>query len=110
MAVIPLAASATCKAVVQRLVSDQETGARFSSPLGVNEAGSFAGKPVTVEFTGFKSKRFTFIEAARDLTSILDAAKVADSVLLVVPVGQMQEGCVDDLGILTINTLLNQVR
>ena len=61
-----------------------ETGAKFVGNTGIDTPASVAGRPITVEFKQFR-KRFMFIEAAPDLISILDVAKVATAVLMVVP-------------------------
>ena len=125
VAVVPLAAAADLKSFVQNLITGGQAdatgggggktktglglGSQFVSGLGIQTPTSVAGRPVTVEFPNYK-KRFMFIEAARNLTAILDVAKVADTVVFVIPVGEPtgMDACCDDLGIATISCLLNQ--
>ena len=104
--VIQLAAGASPKAVIESLMTKCD-GAKLVSALGIRTGTSVAGRPVTGDFTEFK-KRFTFIEAAANLTAILDVAKVADTLIVVVPVDRDIGGCVDDLGVSTISVLINQ--
>ena len=108
VAVVALSATANLKIVIEALMK-QSSGKSFVSGLGVQTEFSVAGRPVTGDFPAYK-KRITFIEAARDVTSVLDAAKVADTVIVVVPmdVGDIFEDCCDDLGVAIISTLLNQ--
>jgi hypothetical protein len=85
-------------------------GARFVSSLGVETANSVAGRPITAAYPAHRHKRFTFLEAARDMTAILDAAKVADTVMFVIPLSddRQPEECCDDLGARVLSALLNQ--
>ncbi|CAM9413488.1 unnamed protein product [Discosporangium mesarthrocarpum] len=59
---------------------------------------------LTASFSKFK-QRFTFVTPDRDLQSVLEFAKVADLLLVVLPVGDGQEGCVDEEGEMMLTSL-----
>jgi pre-rRNA-processing protein TSR1 len=92
--IIGLADNANTAAIRSMLSSAGDGGIAYNSPLGTDGG---VCKPITVKFATHK-QRFTIVESTRDITCVIDVAKVADILVFVTSVADGTDGCVDEFG------------